>query len=284
VYGSSGEGASYARRVAGALVAYRTGAYSQDYRNVPDFSVDPAAYESARQHLAVFIERVRAGLSDVLATGTVVDAATGRPVVGATVSDGLLAAKTAADGSYHLSGVLPECDLTVTHPKYQSAGLHAREGDPPARVALTRVQPFRPLAAFERLRRFRLPGGVASLSAKHVTGGRRSLRLDFRVSGDEAVWRVPPRFRDLRDVSRLELDVYDPAAVDRLRPWFLTLTIMDLLGRESHQRFLLAPRGWTHLSLPLTGHAFDRRRTFLVSLRVSPPGRHIVYVDSLFAK
>ena len=177
--------AAYPARVAAAVTHYQYGPYSLPWHNVPGWSNSPAVYTAAKVHLGTFIERLQAGQGLVVAQGTVTDAATGKPVAYATVSDGIVSATTAADGSFSLSGVLPQAHLTISQPRYATAHVSYNEGDPALAVALTPLSPIRVLSSFESRPAFRFataaaprcppctrPAAASRSSSSFVAGGR----------------------------------------------------------------------------------------------------------------
>ena len=65
-----------------------------------------------------------------MVSGKIVDAASGKPLAGALVSDGILSTRTHADGSFKLSDVLPAGKLTVTAAGHIANSIVWHEGDP----------------------------------------------------------------------------------------------------------------------------------------------------------
>jgi hypothetical protein len=81
--------------------------------NLPDFQRDPNFYADARIRLGAEIELALQGKPLSVVAGSVESASTGKPLAGASVSDGLLTVTTAADGSFRMVGALPNSTLTV---------------------------------------------------------------------------------------------------------------------------------------------------------------------------
>jgi hypothetical protein len=105
----------------------------------PTYTTSQSAFNKARQHLGNRISRYVDGLPQVIATGTVVDAVSGAPIVGATVSDSTLKTTTSTTGSYSLANTLPFVTLTVSAPKHRTVYVKVSEGDAPLTVALPRL-------------------------------------------------------------------------------------------------------------------------------------------------
>ncbi len=275
--------AAYPARVAAAVVHYRYGPYALQWHNVPGWSSDPATYTSAKVHLGTFIERLKAGQGLVVARGTVRDAATGKPVAFASVGDGIVSATTAADGSFTLSGVLPQARLTISQPRYATAQATYNEGDPAITVELTPLKPVRVLSNFESAPAFRFAsGGSATLSSAHATSGRKSVKLVFRSW--RTLWSLGAGAGNLRAFRELDLDVYNPQADVKYHEWFLYLTASDAHGRQITQRILLAPHAWNHLRLSLRQGSFFRSAVRTIGMYVYPVKSQTIYVDSVFAR
>jgi hypothetical protein len=277
--------AAYPARVAAAVIHYQYGPYALQWHNVPGWSGDPDTYTNAKVHLGTFIERLQAGRGLVVVHGTVRDAATGKPVGYATVSDGIVSATTATDGSFTLSGVLPQARLTISQPRYASANASYNEGDPAITVELTPRSPIRVLSTFESASAFQFPNaGSATLSTAHATTGRRSVKLVFRSW--RTVWSLAASAGRLSAFRELDLDVYNPQSDARstYHEWFLYLTASDAHGRQITQRFLLAPHAWNHLRLSLRHGSFDRRAVRTIGMYVYPVKGQTIYVDSVFAR
>ncbi|MGD0996931.1 MAG: glycoside hydrolase domain-containing protein, partial [Thermoleophilia bacterium] len=275
--------AAYPARVAAAVTSYQYGSYPLQWKNVPGWSNNPATYTNAKVHLGVFIERLQAGEGLVVARGTVRDAATGKPVSYATVSDGIVSATTAANGSFSLSGVLPQARLSISQPRYATAYASYNEGDPAITVALTPIKPIRVLSSFESAAAFNFPNaGSATLSTLHATTGRKSAKLVFRSW--RTAWSLSASAGRLGAFHELDLDVYNPQADVKYHEWFLYLTATDAHGRQITQRILLAPHAWNHLRLSLHSGSFDRRAVRTIGMYVYPVRNQTIYVDTVFAK
>ena len=156
------------------------------------------------------------------------------------------------------------------------------KGDPP--LDLGTMADARLLADLETSALFFVRNGYATLSGEWATTGTRSAKLVLRGSGATATLSLPPRSRDLRNATRLELDVFNPAGIDHADQWFLHLTAIDRRGHWVAQRFLLRPDGVTHLSLPVRRAGFDRRHVIAIVLSTQPAGSHTILVDSLSAR
>jgi hypothetical protein len=245
---------------------------------MPDYRREPAFYEDARLHLASYIERVQDGLAPAVVGGTVTDAASGEPLWGATVSDGVLQTTTDASGAFTLRGVLPQATLTISHPLYYDTDVAAAEGDPPLAVPLGRRPAARLLEDFELRARFAVSNGYSATSTAYASGGLRSAKVVLRSPLSRAELRPARQPLDLRRSPNLELDVYDPAVADHERFWYLYVSARDAAGRTVQERYLLRPEGWTHVSLPLGSVA---RRLTTIVLSAGPSGSHTVFVDTL---
>ena len=275
--------AAYPARIAAAITHFQYGAYPLQWHDVPVWSADPATYTNAKVHLGTFIERLQAGQGLVVARGTVTDAATGKPVAYATVSDGIVSATTATDGSFTLSGVLPQADLTISQPRYASAHVTYNEGDPAVTVPLTALRPLRMLSNFESAPAFHFrKAGTATLSTSYATSGRKSVKLVFR--NWQTTWSLGTSAGRLGAFHELDLDVYNPRADVNNHEWFLYLTATDAHGRQIKQRILLAPYAWTHLRLSLVHGSFDRRAVRTIGMYLYPVRGQTIYVDTVFAK
>jgi hypothetical protein len=88
--------------------------------NLPEFQRDPSFYANARIRLGAEIELALQGKPLTVVAGSVVSAATGKPLARASISDGLLTVTSAADGSFRMVGALPGSTLTVHRAGYAS--------------------------------------------------------------------------------------------------------------------------------------------------------------------
>ena len=188
--------AACTRQVAAAIADYRYGVTQPAaYRNLPIFSSRPALYEAARTHLAGYIARSQAGQAPVTVSGTVRDAASGLPVPGARVSDGVVAATTDPAGGFTLPGVLPSWRLTVSHPLYIAAVTGGRGDDPALALTLTRSATL-PVDDFADGPGFVAHGGSVAAQTAEVTSGVAGVRVALRGGG-----------LDLRHLTKLTLRV-----------------------------------------------------------------------------
>ena len=276
--------AACARQVAAAVADYRYGpVLPSDYHNMPGFSTSQTLYGRARAHLAEYIVRSRAGLAPFTVSGEVCDVAGGRPIPGATVTDGVVSTTTDPQGRFELPGVLPSWRLTVSHPLYVAAVARGRGDDPAAAVTLARRASTLVLASFDAGPGFAVTGGAgASAEGAYVTSGDAGVNVTLRGGRAAATLSLPPGRRNLRHRHVLGLDVFSPGPLDHASPWFLTMSVSDARGDVAARTFLLRPGGWTHLSLALRGRGLDLRRLARVTLRVSR-GSHSVDVDTLAA-
>ena len=127
---SSASGKAFAQRVAAAVAQFTPDHDGKAYNNFPVYTTQAAVYQNARDHLGNFISRRVDGLAPLVASGKIVDAATGKPLAGALVSDGILSTHTHADGSFKLSDVLPAGKLMVTAAGHVANSIVWHEGDP----------------------------------------------------------------------------------------------------------------------------------------------------------
>ena len=194
-----------------------------------------------------------------------------------------MSATTAADGSFTLSGVLPQARLTISQPRYATAQATCNEGDPAITVELTPLKPVRVLSNFESAPAFRFAsGGSATLSSAHATSGRKSVKLVFRSW--RTLWSLGADAGNLRAFRELDLDVYNPQADVKYHEWFLYLTASNAHGRQITQRILLAPHAWNHLRLSLRQGSFFRSAVRTIGMYVYPVRSQTIYVDSVFAR
>jgi hypothetical protein len=194
-----------------------------------------------------------------------------------------VSATTAADGSFSLSGVLPQARLSISQPRYATAYASYNEGDPAITVALTPIKPIRVLSSFESAAAFNFPNaGSATLSTLHATTGRKSAKLVFRSW--RTAWSLGASAGRLGAFHEFDLDVYNPQADVKYHEWFLYLTATDAHGRQITQRILLAPHAWNHLRLSLHSGSFDRRAVRTIAMYVYPVRNQTIYVDTVFAK
>ena len=269
-----------ARAVSASVCDYGYGACST-YVNVPRFSKDAGDYGAAREHLATLIERAQAGQGPVTVAGTVVSGPSAVPVAGATVTDGVVATTTAADGSFRLAGVLGDWHLTVRHPLFRTARVAGAGDLNDLQVACARDPRALLLAGFGSRAGFRVAGrGRSVLQGERITSGRRGVRLSLR-SGAAATLSLPRR--DLRRRRTLGLDVFSADGLDHRAPWFVRLSVGDRAGHTCARLFVLRPAGWTHLTLPLRGRGLNLRRLKTVRVEVTK-GRHTLYADTLVAR
>jgi len=269
-----------AERLAKNLTDFPSGAYPYNWTNIPDFSKDADAYAGARRRLAEAIERAAAGREPAAAVGTVVDTS-GKPVTGVTVSDGVLSTTTATDGSFRLDGVLSQYTLTVSAPLYRTVTEAGQEG----MVHRITVQPgdARLLTSFENKRGVGVQRGAARPVSSRATLGSRSLRVRLSPRGALTL-TVPKSLRNLGFARNIELDGFNPGSINWRAPWRLKVVAFDAHGHRNWQRYILTPKSWTHISLPLTGGGFDSRSVTKIVIKVASKAPRSFYLDGLLAR
>jgi hypothetical protein len=270
-----------AQRLARSLTDYPSGAYPWNWTNIPDFSKDPGAYDGARRRLAEAIERAVAGREPAVASGRVLDAS-GAPVAGATVSDGVLRTTTGTDGSFRLEGVLAQHTLTASGPLYRPVTVAGQEGV--AQEITLPAGDARLLASFESRGGVTVSGGAAAPSGARATVGARSLRVRLGGRGGTLTWNVPRGLRDMSAGRQLEFDAFNPADMNWRAPWRLKVVAFDAHGHRAWERYILAPQEWTHIALPLSGGGFDSRAVAKVVVRIASDVPRSFYLDGLLAR
>lgn len=282
-YGSlDGRLRGLANELADTMTYYPTGAYPWNWTNIPVFNNDADAYAAARRRLAEAIERARVGQAPNAAAGRVLDAG-GSPIQGATVSDGVLSTTTAADGSFRLEGVLASYQLTVSHPRYSSSSQTGQAGATVHELRLAAGE-ARLITAFSSRSGVSLRRATATPSSARVTTGTRALRVTLRGRNAEFVYNLPARWRNLRWAQRIELDVYNPSGMNWKNPWKLKVVAFDSRGKRTWQRYILKPKDWTHISLPLTGGGFNRRSVSKIVIKVASDSTRTIHLDGLLAR
>jgi len=216
------------------------------------------------------------------AAGRVLDAG-GSPIQGATVSDGVLSTTTAADGSFRLEGVLASYQLTVSHPRYSSSSQTGQAGATVHELRLAAGE-ARLITAFSSRSGVSLRRATATPSSARVTTGTRALRVTLRGRNAEFVYNLPARWRNLRWAQRIELDVYNPSGMNWKNPWKLKVVAFDSRGKRTWQRYILKPKDWTHISLPLTGGGFNRRSVSKIVIKVASDSTRTIHLDGLLAR
>jgi len=274
-----------AQEVAKALTRYRTGAYPWNWKNIPWFKKDANAYAGARRRVAETIERAQNGQMPSVATGVVLDGE-GDPIKGATVSDGILSTRTAADGSFRLEGVLASYRLRASHPRYKTVYQYGEAGSTVHEFTLNDGS-ARLITSFSSTYRTSGTRMWRTVSSAYTSAGTKALKLKLRGRRAQFTYRLPSKWQRLRSsqrIRRLEFDIYSANGVSWKNPWKLKVIAYDYKGRRAWQRYILNPNDWTHISLRLPTRNFNRCRVTKIVIKMTSTKTRTFWLDGLIAR